>query len=575
MKKYGVFTFIILINLVTAVYAISNDFSFDPSKLTLLEGSKQDNIVNNFKKEYNLTHSLSNNNVELENKIKMLSKKTTYLLLGDMNNSKESSEDYYKRHQDYKELAAYNYFPKDPSTQSGYDEKINNYRYVVASELAIPQLFNAFNELGVIYNSYGDIRVTINDNLAISTVPLPNVKIKEENKDNPMKYDYINTNLVIYYYFIEIDNEYRLCYLYGETVDNINKYFDELESTETKNKMAVSASYESNLSSIYNLDKLNNISEEKFNHIYNSNINNIVYLSAYYNNKVTLTANGFFINDGIVVTTWNFLENALIDSQYITIRDQNKRSYQIDGIVTANPETDIAVIKLKNKSEAYVKLGDSTKMSVEDPAITISSKKGTGLVVQKGIIVANDDYIQTTIPLSKFDEGSPLFDKDGNVIGINTSKSTSTSISIAINSNVLKEVQDKLKMHDFDTIETISFEELKENYYYIKYNEEAIVNNIPKNKWKTYKEIGKVEENIKLKLVKANYKDGLVSLRYKNNISKYISSMQLASVFKEQLIIDGYEEILNSSSKCIYKNKKYQIIIMDEFDYLIIVMVKL
>ena len=51
--------------------------------------------------------------------------------------------------------------------------------------------------------------------------------------------------------------------------------------------------------------------------------------------------------------------------------------------------------------------------------------------------------------------------------------------------------------------------------------------------------------------------------------------MQLAITFKEQLLEDGYKEVLNSSTKCIYENEEYKIIIMDEFDYLIIVMVKL
>ena len=51
--------------------------------------------------------------------------------------------------------------------------------------------------------------------------------------------------------------------------------------------------------------------------------------------------------------------------------------------------------------------------------------------------------------------------------------------------------------------------------------------------------------------------------------------MQLSVNFKEQLIKDGYKEVLNSITKCIYENKKYKIIIMNEFDYLIIVMVKL
>ena len=557
------------------VYALSLDFNFDSSKLSFSTNSKQSSIADKFDDKYQLSYSLKGEDAKTEEEIKELTKKTTYLLLGDFNNENESSEDYYKRHKDYQEMAAYNYFPKDKNSSSGYDETNPLYRYVVASELAIPQLFNSFNELGIIYNSYGDIRVTISGDLVISTLTLPDVKMKEEDKDNSMNYKTIKTNLIIYYYFLKIDGTYRLTYLYGETTDNVSKYFNELEDSETKTTMAIATSYDSNLSSIYNFDKLNALSKNDINNIYNSNLKNVVYLRSYYNNKVVSNGNGVFINDGIILTTWSFLEKALINSQYLTIKDNTGTTYNLDGIVTANPETDVAVIKLKEKSGTCIQLGNKNDIKIEDPAITLSSKSGTGLTIQKGIVIANGDYVQTSIPLTETDEGSPLFDSKGNLIGVNTSKSINSNISMAINLDVIKEIQDKFNYIEFESIKTISFEDLKNEYYYTKYNEENVVNSISKSKWNKYKKIGNIEETIKLELVKASYKDDIVSLRYKNNISNYISSMQLSVSFKEQLIKDGYEEKMNSSSKCIYENKNYQIIIMDEFDYLIIVMVKL
>lgn len=575
MKRKILIGTIVFLVLTTSVYALTNNFNFDSEKLSFSNNSKKDNIVNSFKSEYNLSTAISSKNDEIKKEIVELSKKTTNLLLGDINSKNETSEHYYNRHKEYKELAAYNYFPKDPNSSSGYDESIENYRYVIASELAIPQLFNSFNELGVIYNTYGDIRVTLNGNLAISMVLLPNVKIKEENKDNPEKYDLKQENLVIYYYFIKIDDNYRLCYLYGEYGDTVQQYFDELESKETKNAKAISSSYQSDLSNLYNYDKLNSITDSKLNQIYNQNINNLVYLSSYYNNSVVNNANGFFIGNGIVITTWNFLEKALIDSQYISIQDNKSNFYEVDGIITANPQTDIVLIKLKNKVGRTVNLANSSELKTEDPLITISSKSGVSYIIQKGIVISNDDYIQSSIPLSNNDEGSPLFNGNGQVVGINTSKSTNSSISMAINSEVLKEAKEKFDNIDFDSIQTIKFEKLKEDYYYIKYNNENVINDIPTKVWKDYSKIGNIEKNIKLELVKANYDNNIISLRYKNKISDYINGMQLSVSFKEQLVKDGYKEIFNSSSKCIYQNKKYQVIIMDEFDYLIIVMVKL
>lgn len=573
MKKRLILIVLLLSVSSITVFALSNKFTFDTSKLSFTDDSKKDNIVSNFNKNYNLSYSIENDNKELEEEIKNLTKKTTYLLFGDFNNTNESSEDFYKRKKAWFDLRYDPEIPKDKNNPEEFDTESQEYLDDIISGMAMPQIFIQASELGLIYDSYGDIRVTISDNLVMSTISLQNVKIKEQSKRDPMKYEYVDTNYVMHYYYKKLKGEWKLYYLYGEDTDNLAAYFNEVTPAESK-AMAIAPSYESELSNIYNFDKLKKMPQSELNNIYNNNAKNAVYLNSYYNNMVVASANGFFISNGLVITTWNFLEKSLINAQYITAASSNG-TYSIEGIVTANPETDVAVIKVSNGNNFTPKIGDYKKVKVEDPAIVISGKLGTGAVVQTGIVISNENYIQTSIPLTQVDEGSPLFNQAGEVIGINTAKSTNASISIAMNSDALKEIQDKFKNLALDKIESITFEKLKEKYYYVKYNEEKITNNIPKGKWKKYSKIGDIENTIKLELVKASYKDGIVSLRYKNGISKYITSMQLAASFEEKLIKDGYKQVLDSSSKDIYKNDKYQIIVMDEFDYLIIVMVKL
>ena len=570
MRKIILIIIIILISTIN-VDALSKKFYFDTSKLSLSSNSKEKNVISNFDKKYNLTYSITTTDNKLENEISLLTKKTTYLLFGDFNNKNESSQNYYKRKKDWYSLR---YNPKIPTNSNNkLDTNSQEYKDDLISGMAIPQIFSQATELGLLYNSYGDINITKNNDTIISTIILPNVKIKEQNKIDPMKYDYVETNYIMHYYYKKLDDEWKLYYLYGEDSKEIDSYINEIENNEST-VMAIAPSYQSQLSTIYNLKKLEELKEEQLDSIYNSNINNIVFLNSYYNNMINDSANGFFIQNNIIVTTWNFLEKSLIKSQYITISNSNN-TFELEGIITANPETDIAVIKVKNSNNTYIKLGDYKNTKVEDPIITISSKLGVGTIIQKGIITSNNNYIQTSIPLSDTDEGSPLFNINGEVIGLNTSKSTQSSISTAINSDVLKEIQDKINSSSINKIQTISFEELKEKYYYDKNNNENIINSISKNKWKKYSKIGNINENIKLELTKSSYKDGIVSLRYKNNISKYISSIQLATNFETQLIKDGYEKNYDSTNKKIYSNKEYQIIIMEEFDYLIIVMVKL
>ena len=406
-------------------------------------------------------------------------------------------------------------------------------------------------------------------------VSLPDVSMKKENFDNPMNYVTEKTNLVMYYYFKKLNDDYKLYYLFCETTDDLDDFFEDIGSSEEVKAISISINNDSKLNDVYDFSKLDLLTENKINEIYNNNYKNVLILNAYYNNDLVISSNGFFINDGLVVTTWSFLEKALIDSQYFVVKNSDGVIYDVDGIVTADPENDIAVIKLKEKVQSTTNLGNIDDIKIEDPVISISSKTGVGLTIQKGIITSKDEYIQSSLALQEVDAGSPLYNNEGYVIGMNTSKTVNTSVSIAINEKVLSEIKNKFSNIDFSTIDVVSFTDLKEKYYYVRYSNESVINTIPSSKWKEFKKIGNIDNNINMNLTKASYDNNTVSLRYHNEISKYVSGMQLASSYKDELIKTGFEQILSTSTKCIYTNHKYKVIIMDEFDYLIVVMVKL
>lgn len=557
------------------VFALSNKFTIDSSKFSFSKNYKQNAVTNEFNKDYALTYNISSNNEELKEEITALSKKVTYLLLGQGDMTNESSLEYYERRNKYLELKYAPEIPKDPNSYSGYDETSQEYKDSILPDFAIPQMFSQLDELNITYNSIGAIRVGVVDDYVISMVSLPDATLKQENSEEPMKYDTVKTNLIMYYYFKKLNDEYKLYYLFGEGTDDLSQYFGSIEDNENTKNLVIAQNNDTKLREIYDFSKADSLDENKLNQIYSSNSKNILILSAYYNTSLVASANGVLISDGLVVTTWNFLEKALINSQFFAIKDNEGNSYQIDGIVTANPETDLVVIKLKDKVTATTTLGNINNVNINDAVMTISSKSGVGLSLQTGIVTSKDGYIQSAIPLTETDEGSPLYNDAGQLIGINTAKAVNTSVSLAIDVNALEEVKNKIGGKEFDSIKAVNFNELKEKYYYTNYNEEKIVNSISDTKWQTFKKIGDIENNIKLELVKASYDNNVVSLRYKNGISKYINSMQLASSFKEELINSGYRETLNSSTKCIYVSNDYKVMIMDEFDYLIIVMVKL
>ncbi len=564
-------TFLILASIENISLAITDGININDE--TLLSSNKNNNIATMFDSEYDVSSNIDDKDSELKQEITELTKKTTYLLLGEANGGKESSENYYKRHKEYLKLRYNPEIPKDENSLTGLDENSNEYKDDILSGISVPGIFNKLNELEVKYISYGKTKVSvIDDEKVISTITLPDVQMKEKDTKNPTKYNIIRTDLTMYYYYKKLNNEYKLLYLYGETNNDIEQSIEQID--EKNGSLTQNTEYNSNLEEIYDFSKAKAINESKLNEIYDRNKTNIVYLKAIYNTGIVTSANGFFISDGIIITTYNFVEKALMKAQNIIINDNSENVYELDGIITMSKENDIALLKIKNRKSDYIEINDQIKLEKEDAVISLNSKNGIGLTAYKGIITAMDNNIQTSLATTEEIQGSPIFDKDGNLVGMINSKIFNTSISFATKNDTLKQYYLKLSEKEFNDIKCVPFEELKEKYY-TKYNDEKYFYNIPESKWNEYSKVENIEESIKMPLVKASYIDGIISLRYKNEISNYMDAMQVASEYRENLRSKGYEEKIISDSKIIYHNEKYQIVLMNEFDYLIVVMVKL
>lgn len=556
MKKILI-TIITIVLCTVSVLAATKNFTITSTNLSF-NNSKQQAITKEFNKKYDLSYKIESKDEKLKKEITDLSKKVTYLLLGEMNEDEETPEEYYNRHKEYLKLRYAPTIPKDKTTSSGLDEDSKEYKDDLVSGLVVPNLFLTINELKIKYNTYGDIRVVSTNDGMLAINNIPNVKMRVASSENPKEYVLEETNLTLIYKFKKNGTDYQLYYLSGET------YTDEDEQQTTS----------SNLNLAYDYSKLNSLTQANIDNIANISKQSVMYLTSNYNNYVVGHANAIVINQGLLVTTWQFLEQALINAQYISIVDSNNIAHQLDGIVTVNINSNLAVLKLKEQTHTNITIGNSDKVAVEDASIMVSYKPGK-TTTKKGIVTANDGYIQTSIPVSLEEQGSPILDKDGNLIGMTTKEILNSSTSVSIPSEALKEVQDLFNNISFDSIKTVSFNKLKENYYYVKYAKELEKTNIPEHVWNRYKEIGNLDKTINMDIVKSSYKNKVLSLRYKNNAKEYIPTMQLVSSFTNKLKEQGYKKISESKTKVIYKNNKYQITIMEEFDYLIIVMVKL
>ncbi|MCX8996414.1 Do family serine endopeptidase [Rhizobiaceae bacterium BDR2-2] len=156
------------------------------------------------------------------------------------------------------------------------------------------------------------------------------------------------------------------------------------------------------------------------------------------NQKVNSLGSGFVIDEkGIVVTNNHVIEGA--DAIEVIFADGSSLPATLVG---TDPKTDLSVLKVEpTKPLKAVKFGDSTKIRIGDWVMAIGNPFGLGGSVTVGIVSARgrninagpyDNFIQTDAAINKGNSGGPLFNMDGEVIGINTAIISPSGGSIGI-----------------------------------------------------------------------------------------------------------------------------------------------
>jgi len=162
---------------------------------------------------------------------------------------------------------------------------------------------------------------------------------------------------------------------------------------------------------------------------------------------------GFVISeDGYIVTNNHVIDGA--DDIEIEFFSGERLKAKLVG---TDPNTDIAVLKVESTEKLpYVKFGDSDDMRVGDWVLAVGNPLGQGFSVSSGIVSARgrtlqgsyDDYLQTDAAINRGNSGGPLFNMDGEVVGVNTAILSPTGGSIGIGfamaSNVTENVVDQL-----------------------------------------------------------------------------------------------------------------------------------
>ena len=169
--------------------------------------------------------------------------------------------------------------------------------------------------------------------------------------------------------------------------------------------------------------------------------------------KTSALGSGFIISEkGIVITNNHVIQGA----EDILVRVNGDKEFKAK-VIGADPGMDLAVLQMQtNEKFKPVKFGDSDKARIGDWVIAIGNPFGLGGTVTSGIISARnrsiglsryEDFIQTDASINQGNSGGPLFNMDGDVVGINTAilgQSGSIGIGFAIPSNSAKRVINQL-----------------------------------------------------------------------------------------------------------------------------------
>ena len=169
--------------------------------------------------------------------------------------------------------------------------------------------------------------------------------------------------------------------------------------------------------------------------------------------QTSALGSGFIIDEkGLVITNNHVIQGA--EDVFVRVNGEKNLKAKVIG---ADPGMDLAVLQIESDQKfTPVKFGDSDTARIGDWVIAIGNPFGLGGTVTAGIISARnrsiglsryEDYIQTDASINQGNSGGPLFNMDGDVVGINTAilgQSGSIGIGFASPSNSAQKVINQL-----------------------------------------------------------------------------------------------------------------------------------
>ncbi len=159
-------------------------------------------------------------------------------------------------------------------------------------------------------------------------------------------------------------------------------------------------------------------------------------------------------SDGYILTNHHVIEGA--DQVQVALSDGRRASARVVG---TDPETDLAVLRVRLENLPVIEFGEPSALRVGDPVLAIGNPFGVGLTVTQGIVSALgrkqlnintfENFIQTDAAINPGNSGGALVNTQGNLVGINTAIYSregggNLGIGFAISSDMAQQVMQSL-----------------------------------------------------------------------------------------------------------------------------------
>ncbi len=205
------------------------------------------------------------------------------------------------------------------------------------------------------------------------------------------------------------------------------------------------------------------------NRIFKENSKAVVVITAYDEKGNAISRGSGFIvrRDGAVVTNYHVINMA----KDIKVKAGDK-IFDVEGLIFTDKENDLVILKAKAKDMPVVKLGVIGKANIGENVYVIGNPSGLENTISVGLlsrirkIDEKREILKMTVPASPGSSGSPVFKRNGEVIGVVTSSSISGTRNSCFAISV-KLIKDKISSKSVTAIKESGLEDFAMYWFYL------------------------------------------------------------------------------------------------------------